>query len=393
MAITSTAPVIDATGIHAPTYADVFEFLQTQFRAIYGEDAYLDPDSQDGQLLAVFAKSISDSNAAAIQVYNSFSPATAVGEALSSNVRINGIARATASSSTADLRLVGQVGTRIVAGRVRDAGQALWALPAEVVIPPAGEITVTATCLSVGALRAAANTINQIATPTRGWQSVTNPAPAVPGAPVETDAALRVRQARSVALPSLTVLDGIAGAVAAVPGVLRHVALENDTSSPDAHGLPPHTIAVVVEGGDASAIAQAIARKKTPGTGTYGTTTEQVADPYGRVMDVRFFRPTDAPVSCQITIKALPGYSTLVGEAIRQAVVDYVNAVPIGGGLGEAVEWGEALSAANAVDGSRPFRISSFTLSGPRGAGTPDVALLFNEAASCNVDAVTLTVA
>ena len=392
MAITTTAPVVDATGIHAPTYADVLTFLQSQFRAIYGDDAYLEPDSQDGQLLAIFAKSISDANATAVQVYNSYSPAKAVGEALSSNVRINGIARAVASASTVDLRVIGQVGTRIVDGSVRDSNQTVWRLPAEVVIPPDGEITVTATCSELGAIPAPANTVTQIATPTRGWQSVTNPAPAVPGAPVETDAALRVRQARSVALPSLTVLEGLAGAVAGVPGVLRHVALENDTAAIDAHGLPPHSIAVVAEGGDAATIAQAIARKKTPGTGTFGTTVETVADPYGRTMDVRFFRPTAVPVNCSITIKALPGYSTLVGDAIREAVAAYVNGVPIGGGLSEAVEWGDALSAANAVDASRSFKISAFSISGPAGAGAPDVPLRFNEAASCSAAAVTLTV-
>src|SRR5260363_207233 len=39
---------IDATGIHAPSYADVLNALKAQYRAIYGPDVYLENDSQDG---------------------------------------------------------------------------------------------------------------------------------------------------------------------------------------------------------------------------------------------------------------------------------------------------------------------------------------------------------
>ena len=204
MAITTTAPTVDATGIHAPTYADVLNYLQTQFRAIYGADVYLGSDSQDGQFLAILASAINDTNTVAVQVYNSFSPAKGIGEALSSNVKINGIKRAKASASTVDLRIVGQAGTTIVNGIAKDANQQQWALPATVVVPPAGEVTVTASSTQQGAVSAAAGTITQIGTPTLGWQSVTNPAAATPGAPVESDAALRVRQAVSVALVSFS---------------------------------------------------------------------------------------------------------------------------------------------------------------------------------------------
>src|SRR5260363_114935 len=71
---------IDATGIHAPSYADVLNALKAQYRAIYGPDVYLENDSQDGQWLAVLAKCIHDANSAAISVYHAFSPATAQGQ-------------------------------------------------------------------------------------------------------------------------------------------------------------------------------------------------------------------------------------------------------------------------------------------------------------------------
>lgn len=389
--LTTVAATIDANGITAPTYADVYAYFQAKYQAIYGTDVYIDPDSQDGQLLAVFAQAIADCNAVSIGIYNSFSPAKAVGAALSSNVKINGIQREAPSYSSADLTLVGQAGTTIANGIAKDGNNNQWALPATVTIPPAGQITVTAVCTTIGAVAALAGTINQIGTPTRGWQSVTNASDASLGAPVETDAALRARQTVSTALPSQTVLDGIVGAVANLPGVTRYAPYENDTNVTDANGIPSHSITLVVEGGDATAIANAIAVKKTPGGGTYGTTTIVTTNRYGMPVKINFFRSTDAPVSAVVAIRALPGYTSAIGVAMQVAIAAYITAVAIGGGDAQAVEWDNCISAAKAILGGNTFKIVSLTLTGPRGAGAPDVALLFNEAASCTADQVTIT--
>ncbi|UTV56435.1 baseplate J/gp47 family protein [Burkholderia arboris] len=389
--LTTVAATIDANGITAPTYADVYAYFQAKYQAIYGTDVYIDPDSQDGQLLAVFAQAIADCNSVTIGVYNSFSPSKAVGAALSSNVKINGIQREAASYSSADITLGGQAATTITNGIVKDGNNYQWALPATVTIPPAGEITVTATCTTIGAIAALAGTINQIGTQTRGWQTATNASDAAPGAPVELDPALRVRQGVSTALPSQTVLDGIVGAIGNVPGVTRYVAYENDTSVTDANGIPSHSIALVVEGGDATAIANAVTVKKTPGGGTYGTTQIITTNRYGMPVPINFFRPTDAPIAVAVAIRALPGYTTATGIAMQNAIAAYINGVVIGGGAAQSVEWDECVTQAKSISGASTFKIVSLVLTGPRGAGSPDVALLFNESASCTADQVTIT--
>lgn len=386
-----TAPTISATGISAPTYAEVLAYLQQQFRSIYGDDIYLESDSQDGQFLAVIAAAINDGNAATVAAYNAFSPLTAQGAGLSKNVKINGIARAVATNSSVDLVLVGQAGTTITNGQARDEADNLWALPASVTIPPAGEITVTATCTVVGDIDAAPGAISQIATPTRGWQSVTNPAAATAGATVETDAALRARQATSVALPSRTVLEGTVGAVANLEGVTRYRAFENDTRTTDANGLPGNSIALVVEGGDAAAIAQAIAAKKTPGTGTFGTTSQVVTDLYGVSRVIRFYRPTEDTAHVKINLTALAGYNTSIGQAIQQAVADYINSLAIGGTI---YLWRLAVPANLGGDSrSLTFDINSILIG--LNAGTPaaaDIVLPFNHVAMCDPADVELTV-
>jgi len=387
-----TAATITPTGITAPTYAQVLAYLQTQYQSIYGADIYLEPDSQDGQALAVWALAVSDANAATIAAYLSFSPSTAQYAALSSNVKINGIARAVPSNSQSDVICIGQAGTLITNGIVQDQAGNSWALPASVTIPPAGTITVTATCATVGAVSATAGQINKIITATRGWQSVSNPSDATPGAPVETDPALRARQATSTALPSRTVLEGTIGAVAEVTGVTRYVAYDNSTKVTDANGVPGNSLAMVVEGGDATAIATAIAAQKGPGGGTYGTTTITVLNVYGMPIPISFFRPTYDPIAVAISLKALPGYTSTIGTSVQQAVSDYVNQVAIGGGPSGTVEWADALTAANSVPGSSTFKLTALILTGPSGPGAPDVPLAFNHAASCTPASVVLTV-
>lgn len=385
------ACTVTATGISSPTYADIYASLQASFQSIYGVDSVISADSQDGQLLAIVARAIFDANAATVAVFNAYSPATAQGVALSNGVKINGIARNSSSFSTAPLLLVGQIGSIINNGVVGDSSNNRWDLPATVVIPSSGDITVTATCQTPGAIEASADTINNILTPSLGWQTATNPGTASPGAPVETDAQLRQRQTISVALPSLTVLQGIAGAVADLDNVTEVRAFENDTGATDARGLPPHSIAMVVQGGDIGQIANAIYEKKTPGAYTYGTTPVVITDAYGIPHTIRFFIPTQVPIKAVITIHNLLGYTSAIAAQIKQAVADYINALPIG----QSVFISRLFLPAQLYGGlgSETFELTQIQISiYPASVGSSDVTIAFNEVASCDVAHLTVTV-
>lgn len=386
-----TAPTIDSNGITAPQFADILAYLQAQYRSIFGADAYLGNDSQDGQFIGVIAAAINDNNAAAVAVYNSMSPATAQGNGLSNNVKINGIARLVATNSTVDVTIVGVAGTVITNGIVGDTNNNTWNLPSSVTIPTSGAITVTATAAKAGAITAAAATVTSIKTPTAGWQTVTNASAAAVGNPVETDAALRVRQAASVALPSLTVLDGIVGAVESVTGVTIAKAYENDSGLTDANGLPAHSIALVVQGGDSTAIAQAIAAKKTPGAYTAGTTSVTVTDAGGFSNTIRFYRPTAKPISVEVKLKAINNYTSIIGDEIKAQVAAYINGLGVGddvliprlylpaqlGGAADSLTY-ELVSVKAAVK--------------PGTVGTTDLTIAFNELATCAVADVSIVV-
>ncbi|HFS1924306.1 TPA: baseplate J/gp47 family protein [Klebsiella pneumoniae] len=384
---------VTAEGISAPDYQTVLDTITGYFQQIYGSDAYLEPDSKDGQLVALVALAIHDANNTAISVYRSFSPATALGDALTSNVKINGITRRAATNSTVDLLLTGTVGTTITNGSVRDTNGVVWNLPATVVIGSDGTVVATATCANSGAVAAVAGSVNGINTPTRGWASVTNPLAATVGVVAETDAELRVRQSQSVALASLTPFDAVDGAIANVEGVTRHKLFENDTETTDANGLPEHSISAVVEGGDATEIANTIRSVKGQGVSTYGTTAVVVTDKYGNPYTIRFSRPVDVPVYVSITLKALTGYTSDIGDEMKAAVASYINSLAIGDGVLLSRVYSPANLGVVSGGNARYYDIMELLIGrSAESVAAANVTVVYDEAVSCSVENIEITV-
>lgn len=381
---------VTPTGISAPSFSDILASLIATMQSIFGSDIYLPPDSQDYQMLAVFALAISDQNQTMIAIYNGFLPTFAQGAGLSALVKINGLVREGSTNSTAVVTITGTAGTTITNGVVQDVNGLLWNLPASVVIPNAGFISVTATCQTAGAVTAAAGAISIISTVILGWQSVSNPAAATVGVAVESDAALRRRQAVSTALPAVTPLQSILAAVANITGVSRYAIYENNTGSTDGNGVPGHSISLVVQGGDVTTIAEVIEQTKSPGTGTYGTTSEIVEDPAGLPITINFFELVDVPIYVAVTIQPLAGYVAATGTALVAAIVAFINGLAIGEEVffnwlfGPASLYGSPLGLT--------YRVTALFIGlAPSPAGTADIPIPFNEAASCATANVTLT--
>lgn len=385
------APIITATGISAGSYADWFAYFTAQYKSIYGADVYLGNDSQDGQYIGVIAQALTDVCASAVAVYNSFSPATGQGAGLSSNVKLNGLARAKPTSSTALLTIVGVAGTTITNGLASDTNSNTWALPASVLIPNSGTIIVQATCTVQGSINAAGGAINAIQTPVFGWQSVTNVSAAVPGQPVETDAELRNRQSQSVSLPAVTVFESIVAALEAVSGVTRVKAYENNTSSTNGNGIPAYTLYFIVEGGAQADIFQAIFLKVTPGIPTFGSITKTVTDSNGSTRLLKYDVPVNATMSVVVTVKALSGWQTGTETLITAALVAYFEELAGGANISYLGLPGIALLPGTPFFGT--FSITALTLKKNAGSpGTSDVQLAFNEMAVSDPSKITFVV-
>jgi uncharacterized phage protein gp47/JayE len=382
-----TPPTVTAAGLVVATYQDILADNLQAYLNIYGQNQYVGKDSAIYQLLSILSLKQSDDNLGLQLVYNQSSPQMAVGAGLDRAVKMNGLARAAFSYSTAILTLTGAAGTPIVNGYAQDQVGNLWALPTSVTLV-GGTATVTATCTTPGNITDEHDTINIIATPVSGWATVTNAVAAVAGSPVEADSQLRARQSISVALPSLTPLASTVAAVLAVSGVARVApgyptpggpgsSIENPTGAVDSWGNPAHSVSMAVEGGTNVDVATAIYSKKTIGCASNGTTSVPITDANtGYIEVINFYRPTYVPIYVDI---AIHGYSTTPTSAIQTsvqaAIVAYLNELSIG----ETVPISAVSYVAMAVNASLPspaFGVQSLTMGTTASpAGTVDVAM------------------
>ena len=137
---------------------------------------------------------------------------------------------------------------------------------------------------------------------------------------------MRKRISNSLAARGAGSLDAIRSAVAACQWVRDAKVYENDTSSTDANGIPAHSIAAVIYGGNAPAVAKAIYETKAPGIGTYGSSYEDIQDGNGDTHRVYYSRTTARRIYAYMSIRRLPGIDeSAVTAAVTAAVNDYIN--------------------------------------------------------------------
>src|SRR5689334_5300452 len=102
-----TPPSIGAAGLAIPSYGEYLAYLISQFLGIYGDTAYLGPDSADYQDLAVRALQAADIAQATQVVSLSFNPLTTIGPSLDLLAKLIGTPRKIASNSSALVTLGG----------------------------------------------------------------------------------------------------------------------------------------------------------------------------------------------------------------------------------------------------------------------------------------------
>lgn len=392
-------PYIDTTGVHIPTYQEIEDYLVSQARSIFGSDIYLENDSQDFQFIAALAKTAYDTLQANLLVYGARSPVTAVGTGLDAVVALNGLVRRSATYSIATVELTGTPFTQILNAIVSDTNGNLWNLPAEIILDDYGLASATATAQQSGAITATPGQISIIQTPTIGWTSITNPNAASPGQPVETDSELRIRQALSVANPSQALVPGILGGVLSLNNVETAAIYENDTNiiintingvfNPD--GYPQHSITLVVKGGDDEEIAEAIAVRKTPGCYTNGDVVVDVTDQYNNTIPIRFFRVSEETITVEITITALTGYSSAIGDAGVEAVIAYINSLGIGQNVLISELWQAFLDSDTSARPSFSLNLIEAAIF-PASVAATDLVINFDNQAITTIDSITLTV-
>lgn len=325
----------------------------------------LDPSTPDGMKLATDSEIWANLDELGQRAYNSKDPSKATGNDLDIVSSITGTIRAQGTSSTVTLTLTGTNGTVIADGALVESTEdgSQWAISGPVTI--SGATAATAVAVLPGATQASIGVITKIVNAQAGWSSVTNPGIATPGTAAETDAELRVKRRNGVSLPGQNQIDSTFAAISNLDNVRRVKIYENDSVSPtDANGLPIHSTAIVVDGGDDQEIAEATYFKRNPGPIQHQLSnpviTSVVSPVTGNSKDIVFNRPDQIDISIIYNITDDGTLPANAAQLIKDATLEYVDGTLVdasagfnqsGFDIGEDVHAGRFYTPANQVIG------------------------------------------
>lgn len=378
-------PIIQITeqGLQTTSRNEILEYLITQFKNIYGDDAYVEVGTEDYNMLSALADMFNDMGMVAVDVSQGFNLSTATGFQLDNIATIfyNTVNRNPASYSTVTLQLSGVPGTTIVNGQVRDNLGGIWNLTSPVTIGSLGTANVLATYSQSGAYYITENQIsgfNSILTPVSGWTDVVNPSASTVGSNVENDASFRYRLAVKAQGQSLTVLNSLYSNLTSIPNLPYAMIWENDTSSPLSYtnvslsNIPEHSLCISVYGDftqvTEQTIAEAIYNYKGSGVGTYapsggtGSTSYTITNELGTAQPINFVKAVSNAIPVNITLQKLsttsPDVSTELETAITTAVQNYIQDEEIGSLVYASALYLPVSEAINEVVGASVYNIT-----------------------------------
>ena len=323
------------TGLSVPTEAAVLAGVQADISAAYGVALNFADSTPQGQLASSLAAAISGAYATFAQIVNGENPDTATSFMQDGVGRIYYLNRNPGVATVVQCTCVGAVGTVIPTGaQAQDTSGNLYQCTQGGTIGSSGNISLTFANIQIGAIACPAGTLTIIYQAVPGWESITNAAPGVVGAAIETATAFEFRRRNSVAGNAQGFLASVYGAVFSVPNVIDAFCYENDTSSVVTYGstnfsLAKNSIYVGVIGGDPVAIAQAIYSKKSPGCNYNGNTTETITDTSGNystppTYQISLNNNSQNPANVYFSV-VLPNLSTLpsnITTLVQNAIVN-----------------------------------------------------------------------
>ena len=324
---------ITSEGITIQTRTELVDSLVASLKAIYGDDINLESNSPDAQLVQIFSQASYDLRELIVSVYNNFDPDKAVGRVLDARCAINGVYRNAGTYTTVVVNVTVDRGLFLPgldnyrdseAFTVSDSTGNKFSLVATTAVT-SGTHALPFQCTELGSVTVAANALTIISTPTLGVTGVTNPGAATDvGTDEETDAALRLRRERALAIPAKGSYDSLLSAVVAVDGVAQATVYENPTNTTDANGIAPHGIWVVVDDGDNDEVAAAIYSRRPLGTPTKGSVTVSVPQSDGSVLPISFSRPTPERLYLNLVLSSTDGL-TIDYKALGYRLIDAMS--------------------------------------------------------------------
>jgi uncharacterized phage protein gp47/JayE len=265
---------VTIAGFIKPTDNERKSDLAEKFRAKFGQDVTLSPNSYLGEEYPILDEVTKEFWGYLEGVYYAVYPTTATGVNL--DRAAFPFVRNDAKKSSVLLTFTGQDGAAIPTGSIAETADGVQyetVEDAEIFDTSGGESSVVVNAVAINAGSAGnqpVGAINVLPVTITDIDSVTNEQPAIGGEDVESDADFVSRIETEAQETKSSSVPAIRAAVLAVDGVTQVNVVENDTDE-IVDGLEPNSIYVVVAGtGSDADIANAIFASKAGGIGTNG---------------------------------------------------------------------------------------------------------------------------
>lgn len=175
--------------------------------------------------------------------------------------------------------------------------------------------------------------ITKIVKSVPGLDSVVNVGEYIAGRLVETDEEFRLSYSDKIFNRSNTMIESIRSVILKnVQGVVSCAVYENPSHEVDEAGRYPHSVEVVVDGGDQTEIAQQILNTKAGGINTFGSVEVKLPGIYGEPITIRFNRPTPVYiwVHVGITLSKTQNPPANYVEMIKEQIVEAIDQLDAG---------------------------------------------------------------
>lgn len=334
------------TGIQIERLNDIVKRFEDSFKQIYGQNIDLSPNTPDGQMVGILAQIKMDIEELAENVYRQLDPDVATGAWLEQRVAYAGLMRRGASYSyLRSVILTGEPNTQLYAGIVvSDQNKVRWVLTSDIQLDSNGSGRADFRSEQLGSFNLAKNTTLTIETVTLGLTNAVTFENAEVGVEEETDTQLRERFLFSRTKNAQNSAEAITAKIAALPDVKQVRVLENNTAQRDALGVEPHSIDVIVYGGNDEEIANVIYQNKGAGVGLQGNTLTSLKKD-GETRPIRFDKVSLVDIQVSMRCVRYEDFTEIDKDQIKKLLANQIFKI------GQTVSLSRLYSPINQVGG------------------------------------------
>lgn len=360
---------VTEAGFIKPTDAEVEQSLVEDFKAEFGSDITLAPETFLGQQLAIYKKRELEFFDALESVYLESFFVTSTGVNLDRTAFP--FVRNLSQKATVVLTFTGDDMAVVPIGSLAETAEGI-----QFQTTALGTIDITTVDINAIAVVAgvsgnqAVGAITELPVTITGVDSVTNNTPATDGKDIESDADFNVRVKVESRTSKSSSVAAVRFAVLALEDITQVTVKENATDV-TVNGLPSHSIQVVVNGAATDEdIANAIFQSKPAGIGTFGAESFVISEG-GELFTINFDRSVLVNIFADVNLTVDSSYISANDDIVRARVLEYIGGIDPSGAAFPGLSAGEDVLI---------WKVSAalFNLESPDDLGITDVNILLS---------------